>query len=49
MMAFDNDSSIVIDREPDLDKSGETSGPRIRCLLCGWSPREGYGRRIAGL
>jgi len=30
--------STVVDREPDLDKSHEPSGARIRCPLCGWSP-----------
>ncbi len=30
----------LIDREPALDKSGDTSGPRIRCPLSGWTPRE---------
>jgi hypothetical protein len=32
-------SSVVIDREPDQDKSLEPYGPCIRCPLCGWSPR----------
>jgi hypothetical protein len=30
--------ATVIDREPALDKSGDTLGSRIRCPLCGWSP-----------
>jgi hypothetical protein len=33
-------SSVVVDREPDQDQSHEPSGPRIRCPLCGWSPRK---------
>jgi hypothetical protein len=33
-------SSIVIDREPDQDTSHDFSGSRIRCPLCGWSPRK---------
>jgi len=33
-------ASYTIDREPTLDKSGDISGPRIRCPLCGWSPRK---------
>jgi hypothetical protein len=32
------ESSVVVDREPDEAKS--PSGPRIRCSLCGWSPRK---------
>src|SRR5216683_8029952 len=35
-----SESSVVLDREPDQDKSHEPSGPRIRCPLCGWSPRK---------
>jgi len=31
-------SSVVMDREEE--KSHEPSGPRIRCPLCGWSPRK---------
>jgi hypothetical protein len=33
-------SSVVLDREPDQEKSLDPSGPRIRCPLCGWSPRK---------
>ena len=33
-------SSTVIDRELDQGKSLGPSGPRIRCPLCGWSPRK---------
>jgi hypothetical protein len=40
MCAVKDDQSVVIDREPDQDKSHEPSGPRIRCPLCGWSPRK---------
>src|ERR1700733_14343353 len=29
----------LIDCEPNLDKSLGPSSPRIRCPLCGWSPR----------
>src|SRR5450759_4451748 len=38
-------SSVVLDRELDQEKSLDPSGPRIRCLLCGWSP----ARTTAGL
>jgi hypothetical protein len=31
-------SSVVLDREPDQEKSLDPSGPRIRCPLCDWSP-----------
>src|SRR6266852_8293404 len=33
-------SSVVLDRELDQEKSPDSSGPRIRCPLCGWSPRK---------
>jgi len=33
-------SSTVLDRETDEEKNHDTSGPRIRCPLCGWSPRK---------
>jgi hypothetical protein len=33
-------SSVVLDREVEKEKSREPSGPRIRCPLCGWSPRK---------
>src|SRR6266851_3172213 len=33
-------SSAVLDRELDEEKSREPSDPRIRCPLCGWSPRK---------
>jgi len=33
-------SSVVLDRELDQKKSLDPSGPRIRCPLCGWSPRK---------
>ena len=32
------ESSVVLDRE--LDEAKSPSGPRIRCPLCGWSPRK---------
>jgi len=32
--------SNVLDREPALDKSHDSSDSRIRCPLCGWSPRK---------
>src|SRR6266704_1536901 len=33
-------SFLVLDRDLDQDKSVNPSGPRIRCPLCGWSPRK---------
>jgi len=33
-------SSTVLDRETDEEKNHDTSGPRIRCPRCGWSPRK---------
>ena len=33
-------SSVVLDRELEEEKSREPSDPRIRCPLCGWSPRK---------
>ena len=33
-------SSVVLDREPDQEKSLRPSNPRIRCPLCDWSPRK---------
>ena len=33
-------SSGVLDREPDQEKGLGPSGHRIRCPLCGWSPRK---------
>src|SRR5712691_3178586 len=32
--------SVVLDREADQEKSLDPSRPRIRCPLCGWSPRK---------
>jgi hypothetical protein len=32
--------SVVLDRELDEKKGHDPSGPRIRCPLCGWSPRK---------
>jgi predicted amidophosphoribosyltransferase len=34
----DDKSPLVL--EPEQEKSLEPSGPRIRCPLCGWSPRK---------
>src|SRR3954449_9327721 len=31
---------IVPDRDLEDDKKHDPSGPRIRCPLCGWSPRK---------
>jgi hypothetical protein len=33
-------SSVVVDDEVDQEKGREPSGPRIRCPLCGWTPRK---------
>src|ERR1700686_1886217 len=33
-------SSVVLDREVEKEKSREPSDPRIRCPLCGWTPRK---------
>lgn len=33
-------SSTVLDRELEEEKSHDSSGARIRCPLCGWSPRK---------
>jgi hypothetical protein len=35
---FDDSANLVLDR--DLDKTREPSSHRIRCPLCGWSPRK---------
>jgi hypothetical protein len=32
--------STVLNRELDQEKSHDSSGSRIRCPLCGWSPRK---------
>jgi hypothetical protein len=40
MCALSDDPSVVLDREPDQEKSLDPSGPRIRCPLCDWSPRK---------
>ena len=40
MCALLDDQSVVADRDLDLEKSVDPSGPRIRCPLCGWSPRK---------
>jgi hypothetical protein len=33
-------SVIVPDREVDEERTSESEPPRIRCPLCGWSPRK---------
>lgn len=33
-------SSVVLDPEFDPQKNRDPSSPRIRCPLCGWSPRK---------
>jgi hypothetical protein len=33
-------SSVVLDCETEQEKGLDPSGPRIRCPLCGWSPRK---------
>jgi hypothetical protein len=40
MCTVKDDQSVVVDREPDQEKGLDPSGPRIRCLLCEWSPRK---------
>src|ERR1035441_6164965 len=40
MYALSHNQSVVLDRELDQEKSLAPSGPRIRCPLCGWSPRK---------
>jgi len=34
----ESDTSTVLDREIEEKKDSGTSGLRIRCPLCGWSP-----------
>jgi hypothetical protein len=34
------ESSVVLDRELEGSKSHDSSGSRIRCPLCSWSPRK---------
>jgi hypothetical protein len=43
--------SVVLDRELDEKKGHDPSGPRIRCPLCGWSPRKDdrWSRELGGL
>src|SRR5436190_14651598 len=36
----DTKKSVVLDRELEEERPGETEPPRIRCPLCGWSPRK---------
>jgi hypothetical protein len=51
----DTTKSVVLDRELEEDKSYDSSGSRIRCSLCGWSPRKddkwfnAEARRSAGV
>jgi hypothetical protein len=40
LVADISNSSTVSDRELEEEKSNEPSEPRIRCPLCGWSPRK---------
>ena len=40
MSLFAANPVIVPDREHEEDKSHDSSGSRIRCPLCGWSPRK---------
>ena len=40
MCAVKADESIAVDRELEEEKSLDLPGPRIRCPLCGWSPRK---------
>ena len=35
----DTSKSVVLDRELEEEKNQDSSGSRIRCPLCGWSPR----------
>jgi hypothetical protein len=36
----DATKSVVLDRELEEEKGQDSSGSRIRCPLCGWSPRK---------
>ena len=36
----DATKSVVLDRELEEEKNQDFSGSRIRCPLCGWSPRK---------
>jgi len=40
MCVVKDDESVAVHREPALDKSGDTSGTRVRCPRCDWSPRK---------
>ena len=40
MCALLDDQCTVVDREAEQEKRHDPSGHRIRCPLCGWSPRE---------
>lgn len=40
MCTLSDDQSAVLDRELEDKKPGESEPPRIRCPLCGWSPRK---------
>ena len=40
---------IIPDRDLAQDKSLDPSGPRIRCPLCGWSPRKASGLAPAAM
>lgn len=36
----DATKSVVLDRELEEERNQDSSGSRIRCPLCGWSPRK---------
>jgi len=40
MVTLADKPSTVLDRELEIKKDVGPSGPRIRCPLCGWSPRK---------
>lgn len=40
MTPFAKNPVIAPDRELEEGKTHDPSGPRIRCPLCGWSPRK---------
>jgi hypothetical protein len=48
MCVVKDDESVAVHREPALDKSGDTSGTRVRCPRCDWSLRQG-GQMVLNL
>src|ERR1700745_2345736 len=44
----DTKKSVVLDRELEEEKPGESEPPRIRCPLCGWSRKEDKCSASAG-